>query len=86
MNRYFVLIQCAGDEEWLSLRRRTDLDLIRSTARRLPDGRITVEGLLSSAEIDQLLASAYLVEIKAEADQIAAERRQQVDRKDEDDQ
>ncbi|MFN8468757.1 MAG: hypothetical protein U0X20_24575 [Caldilineaceae bacterium] len=85
MNRYFVLIQCAGDEEWQSLRRRTDLDLFRSTARRLPDGRIMVDGLLSSAEIDQLLTPAYLVEIKAEADQIAAERKQEVDRTDEDD-
>jgi hypothetical protein len=78
METYFVRIRCATDEHWRELQQRTELDLFPHTAQRLSGDEIEVDGLLANQQIAQLRVDSYVMEILADAQQVAYDRQQEI--------
>ncbi len=54
------------------------LDIFSSTARSLQDGCFAVDGRLSKTEIELLHLHGYVVEVLADADEIASKRQKEL--------
>jgi hypothetical protein len=80
MDTYFVRIRTDTWERLRDLQQAYDLDVFRPTARQLPDGVFQIEGLLSEEQIGQLRGAGYEVEVTADADVLAKERREELAR------
>jgi hypothetical protein len=75
----FVRITASNRDRLLALQDVPDLDIFRHTARQLADDAYSVDGLLSHEQIGQLRSEGYGVELVADADQVAMERRRDLD-------
>jgi hypothetical protein len=78
MGNYFVRIQTTSQDSLRQLQQLADLDIFRHTARQLSAEAFEVEGLLSQAQIEQLRAAGYQVDVTADAEQVARERRTEI--------
>ena len=78
MGHYFVRIQTTSPEDLRQLQQLADLDIFPHTAKQLAAGAFEVEGLLSEAQIGQLRAAGYEVDVMADAEQVARERRSEI--------
>jgi len=54
------------------------LDIFSGTARRLDDGSLVVDGRLSKTEIELLHVHGYVVDVLADADEIASKRQKEL--------
>lgn len=75
----FVRITAPHRDRLLALQDFPELDIFRHTARELADDAYTVDGLLSHEQISRLRSEGYGVELVADADQVAMERRRDLD-------
>lgn len=80
MSGYFVRIQSTDLNGLRQLQQSADLDIFRHTARQRTAEAFEVEGLLSEAQIEQLRAAGYRVEVMADADEVAQQRRTEIGR------
>jgi hypothetical protein len=55
-----------------------DLDVFRQTAKQTAEGGFQIEGLLTDEQVERLRAEGYEVEVGADADQLAADRRREL--------
>lgn len=80
MTSYFVRIEATDLDGLRQMRQSADLDIFRHTARRRGAEAFEVEGLLSEAQIERLRAAGYRVEVMADADEVARQRRAEIGR------
>jgi hypothetical protein len=78
MRHYLATIRSDTWERLWDLQKVYDLDIVRSTARKLGDGLFAIQAILSEKQIEQLRADAYEVEIIADAELIAEERKREI--------
>ena len=75
MARYFVTIRASDERRLRDLRDVYQADVFIKTAKQAAPGSYQVEGLLSDEEIDRLRASGYEIEVGANAEEVAREKR-----------
>ena len=79
--RSFVRIRAKTIEALGDLRKDSDLDIFRHTAREVTGGTFEVQGLLSETEIREIRSRGYEVEVVSDADEIARQRLNELRRK-----
>lgn len=78
MGNYIVRIRTDTWDRLRDLQRLYDLDVFGQTAKQLADGSFEIQGLLPDEWIEYLSGKGYRIEITADADEIAKERRKDV--------
>jgi hypothetical protein len=73
MKYYFVYIYTNTLNHLHNLQKVYKLDINRSTARQLTEGRFEVQGLLSEEEIDRIRSDGYDVEVNEDSEDAAGE-------------
>jgi len=79
MSGYFVRIRAPSRQAFERLLQMSHLDTFRHTAREMGSNAFEVEALLSTGQVAQLRADGYQVEMIADADRLADQRRPDVD-------
>jgi hypothetical protein len=72
MRHHFVYIYTNTLNQLHNLQKVYKLDINRSTAKQLPEGRFEVQGLLSDEEIERIRCDGYDVEFNEEDSEDAA--------------
>jgi hypothetical protein len=71
---YIVRIRTDTWDRLRDLQRLYDLDVFGQTAKQLADGSFEIQGVLLDERIEYLSGKGYLIEILADAEEIAKER------------
>ncbi len=76
--RFLARIRAKTAKDLADLVKVWALDIFSGTARRIDDGSFAVDGRLSKAEIELLHDQGYVVEVLADADEIASKRQKEL--------